>query len=759
MDKSRLPNFYKYSVSERLRLLYERQVLSEDNYHTLMDGVATLDVDSADRMVENVVGVFGLPMGLGLNFVINDKPYIVPLVVEEPSVIAALSSAAKLVGGNGGFEAYSEKPLMMGQIQVVDITHPSRARQILLQNKDKILNLANSLHPNMVARGGGAKDMEVIIHPSASARGDMVVAQLLVDTCDAMGANLVNTMCEGVATLVEEMTGGTVFLRILSNLTDRAMVSASCKIPVSLLEGKGYSGESVRDGIILANDFAAVDSYRAATHNKGIMNGIDPVAIATGNDWRAIESAAHAYAGRGNTYTCLTSWTKDDDGNLVGAIRLPLKVGTVGGSLQSNPGVKIAHEILGVDSARELAELMASVGLAQNFSALRALSTDGIQRGHMTLHARSVAMTAGATPDNFDKVVDKLVASGEIKIWKAKDIIRDIELGPSADLSGAFRIEPDVVPETRGAGYGKVILLGEHAVVYGSHAIAAPVKLNIQAQIKDHDDGVNLTIPRWGVEQRVMLNGKRENSLSASLDLILERLNLKDQSMSIEVWPHVPRAMGLGASAALAVGVIRALDQRYKLNLSDNDVNGIAFDVEKLAHGGTPSGIDNTLATYRQFMLYKKGHPPVMKEIHAPHPIPIVIGLSGTESLTATMVTKVRNNWENNRFLYERIFAEIDGITLEGVKAIENNNLAQLGELMNICQGLLNALGVSSWEIEELIQIARDNGALGAKLTGGGGGGSMVAICPDNAERVAAAMRKAGYRAMITEIGGAPEGR
>ena len=226
--------------------------------------------------------------------------------------------------------------------------------------------------------------------------------------------------------------------------------------------------------------------------------------------------------------------------------------------------------------------------------------------------------------------------------------------------------------------------------------------------------------------------------------------------MSIEVWPHVPRAMGLGASAALAVGVIRALNQRYKLNLSDNDVNGIAFDVEKLAHG-TPSGIDNTLATYRQFMLYKKGHPPMMKEIFAPKPIPIVIGLSGTESLTAAMVAKVRGNWENNRFLYERIFAEIDGITLEGVKAIENNNLAQLGELMNICQGLLNALGVSSWEIEELIQIARDNGAVGAKLTGGGGGGSMVAICPDNAERVAAAMRKAGYRAMITEIGGGAE--
>lgn len=755
MDKSRLPNFYKYSVSERLRLLYERQLITEDSYHLLMDGKSTLSVDGADRMVENVIGVFGLPMGLGLNFVINQKAYVIPLVVEEPSIIAALSSAAKVVRSCGGFEAHSEPPLMMGQIQIVDITHPSKARQILLQNKDKILNLANSLHPNMVARGGGAKDMEVVIHPTASERGDMVVAQLMVDTCDAMGANLVNTMCEGVASLVEEMTGGTVFLRILSNLTDRAMVSASCKIPVSALEGRGYSGESVRDGIILANDFAAVDPYRAATHNKGIMNGIDPVAIATGNDWRAIESAAHAYAGRGKTYTCLTSWTRDPSGNLLGRIRVPLKVGTVGGNLATNPGVGVAHEILNVSSARELAELMAVVGLAQNFSALRALSTDGIQRGHMTLHARSVAMSAGADEGNFDKVVDKLVASGEIKVWKAKDIIRDIELGTSAvETSGAFQIEPELIPETRGAGHGKVILLGEHAVVYGSHAIAAPVKLTIQAQIKEHDAGVHLAIPRWGVEQTLSLDGKKENSLSASLGLILDRLGLKNRAMAIEVWPHVPRAMGLGASAALAVGVIRALSQRYSLNLSDNDVNGIAFEVEKLAHG-TPSGIDNTLATYGQFMLFKKGHPPVMQEVFAPKPIPIVIGLSGTESLTATMVAKVRSNWTNNRFLYERIFAEIDGLTLEGVKAIENSNLAQLGELMNICQGLLNALGVSSWELEELIQLARDNGAVGAKLTGGGGGGSMVAICPDSSERVAAAMRKAGYRAMITEIGGA----
>ena len=385
MDKSRLPGFYKYSVSERLRLLYERELISEEDYHLLMDGQQTLSLDQADRMVENVIGVFGLPMGLGLNFVVNDKPYVVPLVVEEPSIIAALSSAAKLVRASGGFQATSDEPLLMGQIQVVNLLHPAHGRQVILQNKDKIINLANSLHPNMVARGGGAKDLDVSIHPSASERGDMLVVQLLVDTRDAMGANLVNTMCEGVAPLIEEMVGGKVFLRILSNLTDRAMVTAQCVIPADSLSANGYSGAEVRDGIILANDFAAVDPYRAATHNKGIMNGIDAVAIATGNDWRALESAAHAYAGRGTTYTCLTSWSKDDDGNLVGRLHIPMKVGTVGGSLQSNPAVRICHDIIKVDSARELAELMGAVGLAQNFSALKALSTDGIQRGHMTL--------------------------------------------------------------------------------------------------------------------------------------------------------------------------------------------------------------------------------------------------------------------------------------------------------------------------------------------------------------------------------------
>ena len=295
MDRSRIPGFYNLSISERLNKLNEQKIINEEDYLTLLNNLSILQPEEADKIIENVVTVFGMPLGLGLNFLANGKDYIIPMVVEEPSIVAAISSASKIVREAGGFKCEGDDQLLIGQIQIVDVDHTSKVQNIILQNKKEIINLANSLHPNMFARGGGAKDIEVKIHPSSTHRGDMVVVHLLVDTRDAMGANLVNSMCEGIASFIEKITGGKVFLRILSNLTDRALVKASCTIPCKLLKGKGYSGENVRDGIILATEFAAVDPYRAATHNKGIMNGIDPVAIATGNDWRAIEAAAHAY--------------------------------------------------------------------------------------------------------------------------------------------------------------------------------------------------------------------------------------------------------------------------------------------------------------------------------------------------------------------------------------------------------------------------------------------------------------------------------
>jgi hydroxymethylglutaryl-CoA reductase len=750
VQTSRIPEFYKLSVADRVRLVREKGMLSKDDYLALATGEHTLKVHHADRMIENVIGVMGLPVGLGLNFLINGREYVVPLVVEEPSIVAALSSAAKLVRNCGGFETRSTEAILIGQIQMVDVPHPSKARALLLQRRDEVINLANSLHPNLVARGGGARDLEVMIHPSTSGRGDMVVVHLLVDTCDAMGANLVNTMCEGVASLVETIAGGKVLLRILSNLTDRALVWARCTIPVSELAGKGFTGEQVREGILIAAELAAVDPYRAATHNKGVMNGIDALALATGNDWRAIEAAAHAWAARGNRYTSLTHWETNERGELVGTIEMPLKVGTVGGPLQSNPTVAVNQRLLGAKSARELAEIMGAIGLGQNLAALRALVTEGIQQGHMTLHARSVANAAGATPELYETVVERLIESGQIKIWKAQEIIAELESRAAPGAAKSARSEEERAP--RAAGHGKAILLGEHAVVYGRHAIAAPIPLAIEASVEDADDGVSLIIPRWGVEQRLQVDVEQRQAFHKPSAVILEKLGLMGRPMRIEVFPNVPRAMGLGGSAAVAVAIIRALNAHFNLALSDEEVNALAFESEKMAHG-TPSGIDNTVATYGRFLMYRPGDPPTVRTITIAKSIPVVIGMTGVESLTAKMVARVRKAWERNPQRYERIFDDIDSLTLQGLKAIESYDLEQLGELMNICQGLLNALQVSCWEVEELIQIAREHGALGAKLTGGGGGGSIIAVCPEGADRVVQAMHDAGYHAMEVQIG------
>ncbi len=748
-DVSRIPEFYKHTVDERLRLLRERDLLPEEDYRLLRHGRQVLQAKGADRMIENVIGVFSLPLGVGLNFRINDLPRVVPMAVEEPSIIAALSAAAKLVGEAGGFESHSDAPLLIGQVQIVDIDNAAKAQGALLQAKEEILNLANSLQPRLVARGGGARDLEVKIHPATSV-GDMVVVHLLVDTRDAMGANLVNSMCEGVAPLVEKVSGGKVFLRILSNLCDRALVRARAVIPAQLLDGKGFKGEEVRDGIILATEFARVDPYRAATHNKGVMNGIDAVALATGNDWRALEAAAHAYAARGGRYTSLTQWERNERGDLVGSIEVPLKVGIVGGPLQSNPAVGVNLRLLGVRTATELAEIMGAVGLAQNFAAVRALVTHGIQQGHMTLHARSVALAAGAPPEIFETVVDQLVASGEIKVWKAEELVTQLAgpLGTAGTVAA--------VPEAElGVGHGKVILLGEHAVVYGSHAIAAPVALAMRARVEPQPEGVHLVIPAWGLEQKINLAGPRQDSIQKSMGLIFDRLGLCGAGARVTVYPGIPRAMGMGGSAAVAVAVIRALAKRCGLSLGDAEVNALAFECEGFAHG-TPSGIDNTMATYGRFILYKKGEPPLIRELDLGATLPVVIGISGVEGLTAKTVGRVREAWLRNPTLYEQLFAQIDQLALQGVDAIGRGDLPTLGELMNVNQGLLNALQVSSPELEQLVQIARDHGALGAKLTGGGGGGSMIALCPGTQEEVARAMRQAGFQAIVTELGNPP---
>jgi len=744
---SRIPNFYQLSVDDRVRVIHERGMLSGEDREALSSGEHTLTISGADKMIENVIGVMGLPVGLGLNFLINSHDYVVPLVVEEPSIVAALSSAAKLVRRAGGFTATSSEAILIGQVQVMDVPHPAKARNLLLQHKSQILNLANSLHPKMVARGGGARDIEVFLHPRQGSGGDMLVVHLLVDTCDAMGANLVNTMCEGIARLVEKYSGGKVFLRILSNLTDHSLVRAKAVIPLNLLGNGRYDGEQVRDGIIIASEFAAIDPYRAATHNKGIMNGIDAVTLATGNDWRAIEAGAHAYAARGSRYTSLSRFYQNNDGDLVGELEIPIKVGTVGGPLQSNPTVALNLRLLDVKSARELAEVMAAVGLGQNFSALRALATDGIQKGHMSLHARSVAMAAGAPPEIFNSVVSDLIEDGEIKIWKARELVR------KAQASNVRGNGKDVTENhAEGTGHGKIILLGEHAVVYGRHAIAAPIPLAITARVSDGGTGVRIAIPKWGVEHTLEPDPERRRSFERPAGKLLDTLGLVNKDIDIEVYPKVPRAMGLGASAAVAVAIIRALDAHFSLDLTDSEINDLALEGEKIAHGN-PSGVDNAIATHGQMMLYKRGEPPEVTPLSLPKPLTLVVAMSSVESLTAETVARVRRMWERNPGPYENIFDQIDTLTLQSMTALANYDLEQLGDYMNVCHGLLNALRVSTWELEEMVQIARDNGAFGAKLTGGGGGGSIIALCEKIGDELIDAFDDAGYQAVEVQIG------
>jgi hydroxymethylglutaryl-CoA reductase len=430
MTTSRIRGFYNLPLDERLTELADAAGLSAVDLaaFTLTGGLAP---NQADHMVENAVGTFGLPLGIGLNFIVNGREVLVPMAIEEPSVVAGASFMAKLVRAAGGFQAEASAPEMIGQIQVLDVPDMMTACMKLLENKAELLAEADEIDPVLKKLGGGARDLEVRVIED-SPIGPFLVIHLIYDVRDAMGANAVNTACEVLAPRVEEITGGRVHLKILSNLADRRLSRARCTIPVKEMAfGRGesethpYTGEQVRDGIIAAWAFAAADPYRAATHNKGIMNGVDAVVIATGNDWRAIEAGAHAYAARSGRYTSLSTWGKDADGNLTGFLEMPMAVGIVGGATKVHPTAKAALKLMGVKTSAELAEIIVSVGLAQNLAALRALATEGIQRGHMSLHARQVAIAAGATGDMIEKVAVQMVAEKTVRIDRAEEILKE----------------------------------------------------------------------------------------------------------------------------------------------------------------------------------------------------------------------------------------------------------------------------------------------------------------------------------------------
>ncbi len=424
---SRIPGFYQLSLRKRLAKLEEITQLSPEEIAAL-SGLKGLDGNQADHMVENAIGVHSLPLGLGLNFVINDREVLVPMAVEEPSVIAGASFMAKLVRAGGGFRAHTTAPEMIAQIQVLDPPHLESARLAILENKQALLDEIAGIDPILTQLGGGPRDIEVRVIKNSPV-GDFLVIHLIIDVRDAMGANAVNTAAEKLTPQIEKLTGGTVHLRIISNLADRRLAFARCTIPLEVLAFDNFSAEEVRDGIITAWAFAAVDPYRAATHNKGIMNGVDAVVIATGNDWRAVEAGAHAYAARSGTYTSLSTWGKDSSGNLVGTLEMPMAVGIVGGATRVHPTAKAALKLMGITQASQLAEIIASVGLAQNLAALRALATEGIQRGHMSLHARQVAIAAGAQGDQIEKLAQALVKEKVVRIDRAKEILTAWQVG------------------------------------------------------------------------------------------------------------------------------------------------------------------------------------------------------------------------------------------------------------------------------------------------------------------------------------------
>ncbi len=419
MKSSSYSGFFKLSPLERLKEVAEFTGISSEDQAILQDA-DSLDMEKADHMIENVIGRYTLPMGVALNFIINGREYVIPMVTEEPSVVAAASNAAKMARPGGGFTTNYTGSVMIAQIQILDVPDPFYAKNLIFENKEKIKTICNEKDPMLVKFGGGVQDVEVRVLDTRI--GPMVIVHLLVNTMDAMGANTVNTMAEAVAPFLAEITGGRSELRILSNLADRRLARVRA---VFLKEAVG--GKDVVEKMLAAYAFAAADPYRAATHNKGIMNGITPVVMATGNDTRAIESGAHAYASRSGRYTSLTTWEKNANGDLVGTIELPMAVGLVGGATKIHPTAQVAVKLLGVKSAGELAQIIAAVGLAQNMAAIKALATEGIQRGHMSLHARNLATVAGAKGEALEAIVKQMVAEKNVRLEYAQELMKNYQ--------------------------------------------------------------------------------------------------------------------------------------------------------------------------------------------------------------------------------------------------------------------------------------------------------------------------------------------
>ena len=719
---SRIPHFYRLSVEQRLAFLQRTFNLSNEQIAQLRNGSA-LRVEHAVNMVENAIGVLGVPLGLGLNFLVDGREYLVPMAIEEASIIAAASKAALLIRAGGGFTTDVNGPVMIGQIQVLGLADVEGAAAMLVREKRAVLDQANLPNQRMVARGGGAFDLETHNAEGGAGVGRQLIVHLLIDVREAMGANAVNYACEAAGPIIERITGGQVNLRIVSNLADRRLARASFKLPIERLPDREMPSREAAERMVAAGRMAWADPYRAATHNKGIFNGICAAALALGQDWRAIEAGGHAFAARDGQYRGLTTYAIEGD-SLVGRIELPLQVGWVGGAAKSHPGVQILRQISGVENARNLASLLAAVGLAQNFAACLALSTVGIQKGHMALHARSVALSVGVPATEVEVVAQEMIRRGEVKVAVAEEILRNLK---------RVRQQPrptDGLP-IESTAPGKIVLFGEHATVYNHPGITAALDASLTVRLTRDPDGPRMLYPRFSQPFVVPESDLDFRLFSQAVDKALTMYGLQHEPLAIEIESELAPGMGLGSSAAFSVALCIALRQYQQLPHErrwDPQLFDEVQQLESIFHGN-PSGMDAATVLSGGVLWFRHGPPREILPLRLPVNVAGLVCIVEPGARTIELVRHVAQSREFDPARVDRLLSEIGSLTAQAGIALGAGDLPEVGDLMLRNHELLTSLGVSTPALDRAVELLHSRGALGAKLTGAGGGGAVIALC------------------------------
>ena len=731
---SRIPGFYRLSVEQRLLYLARSFGLAEQEVEALRRG-RTLRIQDAVNMVENVIGVLGMPVGLGLNFLVDGQDLLVPMAIEEASIVAAASKAALMVRKGGGFETWVSAPIMIGQIQIDKVSNAESVAQLLEDHRDEIMAAANRANQRMVDRGGGVTDMivrrlpaepgvvgETGIAPGRGVADADLLVHLHVNVCEAMGANTVNRACEAAGTAIERITGGKVLLRIVSNYADQCLARADFSLPVEHLTLANLSGEEVAERIVSADRIARIDPYRAATHNKGIFNGICAAALALGQDWRAIEAGGHAFASREGHYSGLTRY-EHRDGRLCGTLELPMQVGWVGGAVNAHPGVRLLRKISGVRGSRQLAGMLASVGLGQNLAALYALCTEGIQKGHIALHARSVALSVGVPPEQVDRVAQEMLRRGEVKVAVAEEVFQSMSRGAHGpDGKRAFPVVA-YAP-------GKVVLFGEHAVVYEHPGISTTVEPGLTVTITHDPDGPRILNPQVPHVFPAPDSDYDIQLLSKAADRALQMFGLEKEPIAIGIESDLVPGVGLGSSAAFSVALCTALRRYQNIPTTTRWDNGRFEEVQRLEEvfHGNPSGMDAGTILSDCVLWFRKGPPREFLPLRLRAPFTGIFCCVESAPRTKEMVSGVRRRRDGNPGYYDGLLNDIGNVTVDAGIALGTGDAQSVGKLMLRNHELLAKLGVSTSGLDQAVERLVRMGALGAKLTGGGGGGAVIAL-------------------------------